>query len=120
MTQTITHPFPTLQGYSKDKKGFHENTSGCFKGNCIHCIIIIIIETANLKMTCLWNDKKVWPFMVFSMTSTMRNDCYSWLHYKTDLFNRYSVPENSRFFQRARKLKLDDSCPVWEWEETSY
>lgn len=46
LTQTITHPFPTLQGYSvKIKSYFHENTSGCFKGNCIRCIIIIIIET---------------------------------------------------------------------------
>lgn len=33
-------------GHSKDKKGFHENTSGCFKGNCIRCIIIIIIGAA--------------------------------------------------------------------------
>lgn len=85
---------PTLQEYSEDKKYFHVNASGCFKGSCICYIITIFVEAANLKMIYLWNYQKVWPFMVSEKCSTMRNDYYSWLCHKKKLFNKYPVPES--------------------------
>lgn len=93
LTQTITHPFPPFQGHGEDKKDFHMKASGCFKGSCILCIITIIVKTADLKMTYLWGDQKVWPVMVFAEASAMRNDDYTWLCYEMELFSRCHVPE---------------------------
>lgn len=75
--------------------------SGCFRGSRVLCIITIIVKTANLEMTYLWGDQKVWPFMVFAKASAMINDYYSWLSYEMELFNRYHVPEKVWFFSRS-------------------
>jgi hypothetical protein len=57
-------------------------------------MVTIIVQIANLKMAYFCSDQRVQPFMVlFAKTSTMKNYYFSWLRYKMELFNRYSVPE---------------------------